>query len=414
MFGQYARRSVAVVTAIAFGLLFAGPTAEAGRNEVILIGAPMSFTGQHATNGKHSRKGYQLAVSLINENGGIEVNGKKFDLKVKYYDDESNPKLAAKFAKRLISKDNVQFMLGPYSTATTDAVADVTEKYRMPMVQANGASLSLFEKDRIYMFAVLSSADQYLTEALNLIAEQTTAGGGDTSSLKVAIAVENDPFSGDLRQGVVNAADKFDMKVVIDEFLPRDFKDMTFILDKVKEQKPDILVVSGHEGGAELAIRQIKEQQVDVPMLAITHCEGADVHGMYGVYADYTVCATQWSSDMPFNGKWFGTPHNYKKRFEAEYGYEPPYQAAESSAAVLVLADAIQRAGSLDRQKVRAALSQTDMETFFGWIRFDETGRNVAKPIVLRQLVKGRYLVVAPSGYAKHKVVYPRPTWSDR
>jgi branched-chain amino acid transport system substrate-binding protein len=414
MFGQHTKHFVAAVTAIGFGLIMAIPPGEAGRNEVILIGAPMSLTGQHATNGKHSRKGYQLAVNFINENGGIEIDGKKYDFKIKYYDDESNPKLAAKFAKRLITNDNVQFMLGPYSTAITDAVADVTEKYRVPMVQANGASLSLFDKDRIYMYAVLSAADQYLIEALNLLAEQTTAAGGDTSSLKIAIAVENDPFSGDLRQGVVNAADKFDMKIVIDEFLPRDFKDMTFILDKVKEQKPDILVVSGHEGGAELATRQIKEQQVDVPMLAMTHCEGADIHGMYGVYADYTICATQWSSDMPFNGKWFGSPHNYKKRFEAEYGYEPPYQAAESSAAVLVLADAIQRAGSLDREKVRDALNKTDIETFFGWIRFDETGMNVAKPIVLRQLMKGRYLVVAPSGYAKHEVVYPRPNWSER
>lgn len=414
MFGQQTKHFIGVATATAFSLVLATSAAEAGRNEVILIGAPMSFTGQHATNGKHSRKGYQLAVNLINENGGIEVDGKKYDLKVKYYDDESNPKLAAKFAKRLITRDNVQFLLGPYSTAITDAVADVTEKHRMPMVQANGASLSLFEKDRKYMFAVLSGADQYLTEALNLLAEKTTAKGGDTSSLKVAIAVENDPFSGDLRQGVVNAADKFDMKIVIDEFLPRDFKDMTFILDKVKELAPDILVVSGHEGGAELAIRQIKEQQIDVPMLTLTHCEGADIHGMYGVYADYTICATQWSSDMPFNGKWFGNPHNYKKSFEAEYGYEPPYQSAESSAAVLVLADAIQRANSLDREKVRDALTKTDMETFFGWIRFDETGKNVAKPIVLRQLVKGRYLVVAPSGYAKHEVVYPRPDWSER
>ncbi len=414
MFGQQTKHFIGAVIAISFSLVLASSAAEAGRNEVILIGAPMSFTGQHATNGKHSRKGYQLAVNLINENGGIEVDGKKYDLKVKYYDDESNPKLAAKFAKRLITKDNVQFLLGPYSTAITDAVADVTEKRRMPMVQANGASLSLFEKDRKYMFAVLSGADQYLTEALNLLAEKTTAKGGDTSSLKVAIAVENDPFSGDLRQGVVNAADKFDMKIVIDEFLPRDFKDMTFILDKVKELAPDILVISGHEGGAELAIRQIKEQQIDVPMLTMTHCEGADIHGMYGVYADYTICATQWSSDMPFNGKWFGNPHNYKKSFEAEYGYEPPYQSAESSAAVLVLADAIQRANSLDREKVRDALTKTDMETFFGWIRFDETGKNVAKPIVLRQLVKGRYLVVAPSGYAKHEVVYPRPDWSER
>jgi branched-chain amino acid transport system substrate-binding protein len=149
-------------------------------------------------------------------------------------------------------------------------------------------------------------------------------------------------------------------------------------------------------------------------MLAMTHCEGADIHGKYGVYADYTVCATQWSSDMPYKGRWFGSPHDYRKRFEAEYGYRPPYQAAESSAAVLVLVDAIERAGSLDREKIRDALAATNLETFFGWIRFDKAGRNVAKPIVLRQLISGRYIVVSPSGFARQEVVYPRPDWDKR
>ncbi len=118
------------VTALAVAAVGAGVVggAQAARNEEILIGATMSMTGQHDTNGKHSRRGYQLAVNLINEMGGIEIDGKKYDLKIKYYDDESNPKLAAKFAKRLISKDQVQFMLGPYSTAITDAVAEVSEK----------------------------------------------------------------------------------------------------------------------------------------------------------------------------------------------------------------------------------------------------------------------------------------------
>ena len=290
----------------------------------------------------------------------------------------------------------------------------MAERYRVPLVEANGASLSLFEKDRKYLFAVLSGADQYLSESLNLAAERAKKLGIDPGRLKVAVAVENDPFSRDLRQGVLNDAKKFEMTIVVDEYLPRDFSDMTFILDKVREKQPDILVVSGHEGGAELAIRQIYEQKVDIPMPALTHCEGADVHGKFGLYADYTICASQWSSDMPYKGHWFGTSHNYHKMFEAEYGYQPPYQAAESSAAVLVLVDAIERAGSLDRERVRDALAETNLETFFGWVRFDESGRNVAKPIVLRQLVKGRYLVVAPSGFAKHEVVYPRPDWSQR
>lgn len=381
---------------------------------VLTIGAALSFTGEHAVNGKHAKKGYDLAVRRINEMGGVDVGGAKYKLKIQYYDDESNPAIAAKYAKRLVTTDKVQFLLGPYGTSTTAAVAPVAEKYRVPFVQGNGASLSLFDKGYKYQFAVLSSADMYLSEAINLAAEKAKENGQDASKMTVAIAVENDPFSNDLRTGVIADVKKYGMTVVIDEKLPRDFDDMTFILEKVKALKPDVLVVSGHERGADLAIRQIHEQKVDVPMLAMTHCESADVHGKYGLYADYTLCATQWASTMNNEGKWFGSAHSYRKRYESEFGIEPPYQAAESTASVLVLSDAIERAGSLDKESVRAALAATELQTFFGWIKFDANGKNTAKPMVLRQLRQGRYSVVAPSGFAQQDVIYPRPAWAAR
>ncbi len=380
----------------------------------IVFGTPLSFTGEHSVNGKHARKGYELAKKQVNENGGIEINGAKHKIDIKYYDDESNPAIAAKFAKRLITTDKVQFLLGPYGTATTAAVAPVAEKYRTPMVQANGASLSLFDKGYTYMFAVLSSADKYMAEAINLAAEEAQKQGRNPAELTIAIAVEGDSFSQDLRNGVMADARKFGMKVVVDERLPRDFADMTFIFDKLRATKADILIVSGHEKGADLAIRQIHKLKVDVPMVVMSHCESADIHGRYGLYADYTICSTQWDSTMKYTGKVFGNAHNYRKRYELEYGIEPPYQAAESSAAVLVLADAIERAGTLEQEKVREALTKTDMETFFGWVKFDASGKNVAKPMVLRQLHNGRYIVVAPSGIARQSVIFPRPKWADR
>lgn len=407
----------ALLAALAVIASFSGwvhPAQAQKSQDTITIGAALSFTGKYKTNGRHTRRGYEIAKSLINDRGGVSVGGRKFQLAIKYYDDESNPVLARKLAKRLITKDKVRLLLGPYSTSTTAAVAEVAEKYKIPMVQANGASLSLFDKGYKYMFAVLSSADRYLSGALNLAAEQSKKKNIDPSTLKVAVAVESDPFSSDLRKGVLADAKKFNMTVVLDETLPRDFGDMTFILDKVKSLKPDILIVSGHEQGARLAIRQIKEQKIDVPMLAMTHCEGADIEGKFGLYADYTLCATQWASTMPYKGRWFGSANDYRRQFTAEYGYRPPYQAAESSAAVLVLTDAIERAGSLDRRKVRDALAKTDIQTFFGWVKFDNTGKNIAKPMILRQLIRGKYLAVAPSGFARHKVVYPRPKWSER
>jgi branched-chain amino acid transport system substrate-binding protein len=154
--------------------------------------------------------------------------------------------------------------------------------------------------------------------------------------------------------------------------------------------------------------------KVDVPILALTHCEAADVIGKFGANADYTLCATQWAETMSYRDDWFGSAADYAKDFEEQFGYAPPYQAAESTASVLTYVDAFQRAGSFDTGKVRDALAATDMQTFYGNIKFDETGKNIAKPMALRQIQDGKLVVVAPAKWAAAEMIYPRPKWSER
>ena len=189
---------------------------------------------------------------------------------------------------------------------------------------------------------------------------------------------------------------------------------MTATLAKVKATKPDILVVSGHAKGATTAVRQIQELKVDVPMLAMTHCDSAKVIKKFGKGAEYTLCASQWAPTLSYKDKYFGSAGDFAGLFQKTYKYAPPYQSAESAAAVLVFADAFQRAGSLDQAKVRDALASTKMQTFYGNIKFDATGKNIAKPMVLYQIQGGKYKVVAPTKWASSKVVHPRPSWSKR
>jgi branched-chain amino acid transport system substrate-binding protein len=163
-----------------------------------------------------------------------------------------------------------------------------------------------------------------------------------------------------------------------------------------------------------LAIKHLSEKKINVPLLAITHCAAAKVIKNFGPLADYTLCAAQWAPALTYKDKWFGSASDYAKRFEKEYGYVPPYQAAESTASVLVYADALQRAGSFETEKVREAISVTSLETFYGNVKFDETGKNVAKPMVLRQIQKGEYKVVAPTRWATSKLIWPTPKWSKR
>jgi len=96
---------------------------------------------------------------------------------------------------------------------------------------------------------------------------QAKQQGRDPKSLKIAMAFENDPFSLDVRDGVVEDAKRWGMQIVIDDKLPAEINDMAATLTKVKALKPDILVVSGHARGATLAVRQVSDMKVDVPKL---------------------------------------------------------------------------------------------------------------------------------------------------
>lgn len=380
--------------------------------EELVLGSAISLTGKYATNGVHAKNGYEFAIQKIKEAGGVKVGDKCYDFSVIYYDDESKGDRGATLAERLINQDKVQYMLGPYSSGLTKAIAPVTEKYQIPMVEAEGASRSLFNQGYRYLFAVLSTSEQYLASAITLAAEKAKESGMSPADVKVAIAVENDPFSLDIRAGVREDAAKYDMNIVVDEQLPRDLSDMSAILTKVKLLKPDLLVVSGHSKGAATAVRQIEEQNVTVPMIAITHCEAADVVGNFGEAANDILCSTQWAETLTYSDDIFGTAANYEQEFKAafpEYAEKTvPYQTAQASAAVYVFKDAFERAGTLDKEAVRDALTETDLATFYGQIKFSEAGNNIAKPMVLRQIQDGKYNVVAPSAFASHALNWPR------
>ncbi len=403
-----------LVAIAAVGFVLASPAVAKVEGDTIVFGAAVSFTGKYSTNGKHTKNGYDLAAKRLNEMGGVKVGNKTYKIKIKYYDDESTPARSGQLAERLIKQDKIKFILGPYGSGPTKGMAPITEKHKIPMIEGNGASRALFNKGYRYLFAVLSTSEQYLAESINVLAEEFKKDGRDPSTAKVAIAVENDPFSMDIRAGVIDDAKRWGMKIVIDDKLPKELTDMTATLTKVKALRPDALIVSGHSKGAALAVRQTAQMKVDVPMLAITHCEAADVIGKFGGNANYTLCATQWAPTMTYRDDWFGFAGDYAKRFEKEYGYVPPYQAAESTASVLVYVDALQRAGTFDTEKVRDAIAATKLETFYGWVDFDDTGKNIAKPMVLRQIQKGKYVPVAPSKFAAGNVIFPRPKWRDR
>jgi branched-chain amino acid transport system substrate-binding protein len=231
---------------------------------------------------------------------------------------------------------------------------------------------------------VLSTSEQYLATAVDMAAASTS----DPKSIKVAMAFEGDPFSMDVRAGVIDKLNEYGMKTIIDDQLPADLSDMSTTLTKVKALKPDILIISGHSKGAATAARQIDEMKVNVPMIAMTHCEAAKVHEKFPKAATGFLCPTQWVETLSKSDPMFGSAAEWNANFKKAYpSYSSvPYQSAQASAAVYVWKEAFEAANSFDKDTVRDAIAAVEMETFYGDIKFSENGNNIAKPMFMRQI----------------------------
>jgi branched-chain amino acid transport system substrate-binding protein len=400
---RFSIKALTAVAAVSTTLAMGGHALAKVEGDTIILGSSISLTGKYATNGLHTQRGYDFAVKTINESGGVTVGGKSYKLAVKYYDDESTPARGAQLAERLIQQDGVEYMLGPYSSGMTKAIAPVSEKFGVPMIEAEGASRSLFTQGYKYLFAVLSTSEQYLATAIDMAA----AKSDDPSKVRVAMAFEGDPFSMDVRAGVVDKIEEYGMQIVIDDQLPADLSDMSTTLTKVKALRPDILVISGHSKGAATAARQIDEMKVNVNMIALTHCEAAKVQEKFPKASDGFLCPTQWVESLSKSDPMFGSAAEWNAGFKAEYpSYTSvPYQSAQASAAVYVWKEAFEAANSFDKDAVRDAIAAVEMETFYGDIKFSENGNNIAKPMFMRQIdAGGKYNLVENAD----QLTYPR------
>jgi len=403
------RAGFAAALAAAALAYYAPVTAQAQNCGTIELGAAVSATGIYASNGNNTKNGYEFAVKKINDAGGVTIGGKCYQFKIKYYDDESTPARAAQLVERLIDQDKINYVLGPYGSPLTKAILPVIEKYKTPLVQGEAASRSLFTQGYKYQFGIVATSEKYLTPVVDMAAEIAKKKGKDPSTVKIAMIYQDDAFSLDVRQGVIDQMKKYKMTAAIDDRMPKDLNDITGFLTKVKALKPDVLLVSGHEKGAVTAARQMSDLKIQVPLVGLTHCEAGKVTQDFPKASEDFVCPTQWDETMKIGDPLFGTASNYNTQIKAAYNYKVvPYQTAQASAAVYVWADAFKRANSLDKEKVREALTKTDLETFYGHVKFAEDGSNPGKTISLRQIQKGKYNVVWPEKIAASKLTYPR------
>ena len=377
----------------------------------ITLGAAVSLTGKTNNEGKYTKDGYDLAVEAINAAGGVKVGDKCYKFALKSYDDESNADTSAKLTEKLITEDKVNLLLGPYGSGPTRTASVISEKYKVPMVEANGAAEDIFSRGFKYSFGILSPGKNYLRGVLEM------ALSLDPTLKNVAILVENDVFALEVAAGAKDYAESKGMKVVYNEKYPSATKDVSSLLTVVKGLNPDIILGSGHLEDSILVVKQAKDVGVNAKVWGFSVGPATpEFRASLKKDADFVFGGAQWTTALKYNGDdVFKTSENYTKLFMAKFNYEPPYQSAESSAAVITYQKAIEKAGSLDADKVRDALAGLDFISFYGQVKFDPRGINIYKPMAVEQLqTDGKKRTVWPADVAEAKPQYPAPTWDKR
>ena len=367
----------------------------------VLLGAALSETGKFSVEGKDSRQGYDTWVRWVNEEyGGIRIGDERYRAEIVYYDDESDADTAGNLVQRLIDEDEVDFLLGPYSSSLTTGTSAIAEANNVIMVEGNGTSDTMFERGFKNLFLVATIASDYTRSGIEALAAQ-----GATTAV---IAYEDTSFPTSVAKGAQRHLEANGIEVLAVETYPKDIQDVSAIMTKFRDLDPDVFIGGGHYNDAVLFVNSAEELGFRPDGMLITVGPsnpklidelGADVNGVFG--------PTQWEATMAYAGPYFGSAADYAAYYEELWGEPPVYQAASATAAALALHLAIEEAGSVDNDEVRSALQGMQADTFYGPISFDERGVNTGKPMGTIQVQDGQIVVIAPDDAATADIIYP-------
>lgn len=370
----------------------------------ITIGASMSLTGDFSPDTELVRDGYQFAVDRINAAGGVELDGQMHELELVIRDDGSDREVSARLLEQLIAEDEVDLLLAPWGSGNTNAVAPISERYQRVMIAPLAASDAIWEQGYEYLFGMLPLGSDNERHTVQM--------AKDLGVERIALVTTDDLFTGLAHEGAVDEAQKLGLDIVVNEIYPPGTVDVGALVTQLQESEAEFVIAPVDVADAIVLVQQMKERDYRPAGFALSGAVfvpdfldnvGSDAENMLGV--------VHWSVTLPWEDELFGTGPDYAEAFEAEYGYTPTHDNVSSSAAVEVLAMAIEAANSLDQTAIRDALRAMEVETVFGPVNFDDTtGRNRGLEYVVQ--MHGRDpIIVYPEEAASEEPIYPVNGW---
>ncbi len=417
---RYTRLTTAVVVFALLAAALAGctggqktateqPKTPAAPKEVV-VGSVFPLTGAEAKVGKAFEQATKLAVKEVNEKGGITINGTKVPVRlVGPLDDKTDPTVSAQLMEQLITKDKVNAVIGGYSTPLVYAQSVVPEKYGIPYVNGGGAATKIYGRGFKWIFGTLSPVEVLATTQMDFLKEYIDKGNLP-KPLKLAVLWENTEHGKDYLAGVKDRMTKypgyFDLKM--DEGFDLYGKDFSSLLTKVKNAQADVFMVDAHLPDYITMHRQYA--QMGLKHLMVTYgARGSekDARKALGAAADYIFASNWWTDQLPYP-----QVKTFVEKWQKEYNAKPEWFHAIAYEAARMMLTGIEKAGSLEPEKIRQALVNLELKDSIlpgQVLKFSQSGQAVYPFVVTENKPGGKVDIIYPADAATGPAVVPIP-----
>ena len=373
--------------------------------QAVKLGAVAPLTGRYGPGGAQVRAGYEIAVEHINAAGGVTVGGKKVPLELVLLDDESN---ATNTVARLetLASQNVAVYLGGFGSDLHAAAASVAEKNKIPYLGIAFALHRIHQQGFKYLFSPFWKSPDIGKHTQNLLALIPAGERPKT----VAIFQEKTDWGQEMNAAWTEAGKAAGYQVVmLGEYAPgaKDFSDLIL---KAKNANADAVFAIPTPPDGMTMVKQMKELGYTPKLSIMIRAADPIVWSKnLGKDGDWTVLAAGWHHAMKTPGvKELNDAHQKKFQRPSDPLVGPAY------ACVQILAAALGKAGSLDRDKVRDAIAATDTSnTVIGSVKFRPDGTGIVQA-AFAQWINGTQELIWPKEYATAPIAYPAPPFAKR
>jgi|KBSMisStaDraftv2_1062788.scaffolds.fasta_scaffold69183_2 branched-chain amino acid transport system substrate-binding protein len=374
----------------------------------IRIGAVLPVTGKESKIGGAYKQATEFAVKEANDAGGIQVGAKKMKINLSLLDDTSDAAKSAQLVEQLITQNKSHAIIGGYGSHLVQAQSVVPDRYGVPYLSGGAGATAIFGRSK-WVFGTLSPVE-HLAETQMKFLDDLVKQGKLKTPLTIALVTENTEHGNDYAKGVNDFIKTHPgYKVAVQEKFELNTTDYRPLLQRVAEAKTDLFLADSHL--EDFIAMHRTYTQMGLHHLMVTHgARGSDTAARkaLGPATDYIFASGWWSDLLPYP-----QVKDFSARYKKESGVDPQWYHAMAYETVRALLTAISKAGSLEPEKIRAALAGLKLEKSIvpgGVLSFTKTGQADVPFVVTQNKPGGKVDLVWPKEDATGPAVAPIPT----